>query len=202
MNTLDDFGADRAYRENLQKAMINILDDFTEERMFFNEGHRAFLNILEDFFGERARLEAMQKAVLNILEDFDAERSKVQGANEKLRQEIDERIAMERALVEKGQALARSNAELEQFAYIASHDLQAPLRTISSFVEILGEHLASFEDETVVRYFSYIIDGVTRMQSLIKALHIWIEFPEDKVGTVFAFTLPYPGEVNQDEQDA
>ncbi len=170
MNILDDFGSERAYLEHIQKAVLNILDDFTEERSFFKEGQRAFLNILEDFFTERSRLETTQKAVLNILEDFDAERTKVHGINEKLRLEIDERIQIEKALLDKGQALARSNAELEQFAYIASHDLQAPLRTISSFVEILGETMETIQDETANRHFAYIVDGVTRMQDLIKAL--------------------------------
>ncbi|RYZ55107.1 MAG: hypothetical protein EOP07_14805 [Proteobacteria bacterium] len=170
LNILEDFTSERNRLHDTQRAIMNILDDFGSERAYLETTQRAVLNILEDFYSERTLLETTQKAVLNILEDFDYERVRVSGANEKLRTEIDERISVEKALIDKGAALARSNAELEQFAYIASHDLQAPLRTISSFVEILSETIEGVNDETVNRHFTYIVDGVTRMQDLIKAL--------------------------------
>lgn len=169
VNIIEDFADERAFLKATQSAVLNILDDFQGERENFQNGQRASLNILEDFAAERGRLETTQKAVLNILDDFDGEREKVHNVNEKLRQEIEERIGIENALTAKGSALSRSNAELEQFAYIASHDLQAPLRTISSYVEIVSAKLAS-DDVVLARHFGYIVEGVTRMQGLIKAL--------------------------------
>jgi len=66
------------------------------------------------------------------------------------------------------QELQRSNQELEQFAYIASHDLREPLRKIKSFAELLLEDLMGQLDEDQSRYFGYITSGADRMQYLIE----------------------------------
>ena len=66
------------------------------------------------------------------------------------------------------QELQRSNQELEQFAYIASHDLREPLRKIKSFAELLLEELMGQLDEDQSRYFGYITSGADRMQALIE----------------------------------
>jgi PAS domain S-box-containing protein len=66
--------------------------------------------------------------------------------------------------------LARSNRDLEQFAYVASHDLQEPLRAVSGFVELLKLSLHSSLDAQNAQYMDFAIDGVTRMQSLINGL--------------------------------
>lgn len=66
------------------------------------------------------------------------------------------------------QELQRSNQELEQFAYIASHDLREPLRKIQSFAELLQDDLAPQLDENQSRYFGYIMSGAKRMQQLIQ----------------------------------
>lgn len=63
--------------------------------------------------------------------------------------------------------LARSNRELEQFAYIASHDLQEPLRKIAGFTELLATRYQGMFDEKGQSYMAYIVDGATRMRSLI-----------------------------------
>ncbi|MGR3274515.1 PAS domain S-box protein [Acaryochloris marina NIES-2412] len=66
------------------------------------------------------------------------------------------------------QELQRSNQELEQFAYIASHDLREPLRKIQSFAELLQDDLAQQLDQDQSRYFGYIMSGAERMQCLIQ----------------------------------
>lgn len=66
------------------------------------------------------------------------------------------------------QELQRSNQELEQFAYIASHDLREPLRKIQSFAELLQDDLSTKLDQDQSRYFGYIMSGAQRMQCLIQ----------------------------------
>ncbi|MEP7142078.1 MAG: ATP-binding protein, partial [Ferruginibacter sp.] len=66
--------------------------------------------------------------------------------------------------------LERKNSELEQFAYIASHDLQEPLRTTASFVELLQQQYQGKLDDKADKYFTYILQASDRMKLLIKNL--------------------------------
>ncbi len=75
-----------------------------------------------------------------------------------------------RRLEEINRELERSNAELQQFAYVASHDLKEPLRKIASFSDLLESRLKDGLDARGKEYLHFIVDGVDRMQSLIDDL--------------------------------
>jgi PAS domain S-box-containing protein len=84
--------------------------------------------------------------------------------------EITQRKQAEEKIQAANTDLARSNQELENFAYVASHDLQEPLRKIKSFTELLAEDYRGQLDEKADKYINYITDGTSRMQALISDL--------------------------------
>jgi PAS domain S-box-containing protein len=92
-------------------------------------------------------------------------------------QDVTERVRLtaeledtHRTLEKHYTALGRSNRDLEQFAYVASHDLSEPLRVMTGFVQLLEKRYADVLDERGARYMFHVVDGAARMRTLIEDL--------------------------------
>ncbi len=119
---------------------------------------------------EAGNITGVFAAARDVTERKRAEEALMQ-ANRELDDRVKERtIKLQEAnvlLEKKSEELARSNLELQQFAYIASHDLQEPLRAISGFTELLDKRYRGKLDERADKYINFIIDGTKQMNQVI-----------------------------------
>jgi signal transduction histidine kinase len=112
-------------------------------------GHRVAVAGARDVVGLSTDVDSMRRRIVSELEAVDAARGRLE------QQTLD---------------LQRSNAELEQFAYVASHDLQEPLRRVASFCGMLRLRYGGQLDQRADQYIGFAIDGAERMQELINDL--------------------------------
>ncbi|MEV7085163.1 CHASE3 domain-containing protein [Streptomyces sp. NPDC093085] len=94
----------------------------------------------------------------------------VEDMRRRLADELDATRHREELLAEQTEELRRSNSELEQFAYVASHDLQEPLRKVASFCQLLEKRYGDQLDDRGKQYIDFAVDGAKRMQVLINDL--------------------------------
>lgn len=98
--------------------------------------------------------------------------------------DVTERKQAEKALTDKSEELARSNAELERFAYLASHDLQEPLRMINSYLTLLEKKCRPYMDKDASEFLGFAQDGAKRLKLLINDLLIYSKAGSQKIPLV------------------
>ncbi|MEV1199167.1 sensor histidine kinase [Microbispora rosea] len=94
----------------------------------------------------------------------------IDGMRRRIMTEWQSSVDARQQLAEQAEELRRSNRELEQFAYVASHDLQEPLRKVASFTQMLEQRYSDRLDDRARQYIGFAVDGARRMQLLINDL--------------------------------
>jgi light-regulated signal transduction histidine kinase (bacteriophytochrome) len=102
--------------------------------------------------------------------DLRALAADVESMRTRLAAELSFSETVQSSLADQAEELRRSNSELEQFAYVASHDLQEPLRKVASFCQLLERRYGEKLDDRARQYIAFAVDGAQRMQGLISDL--------------------------------
>ena len=150
-----------------RKQMEKLVNQSTDKLVNINKK----LNIeIGDCEKAEIKLENINK-ILNIeIDDYEKAEIKLENINKILNIEIDDYEKAEIKLENLIDELKISNIELEQFAYVSSHDLKEPLRMITSFLQLLQKKYADTLDEDANEFINYAMDGAKRLDLLINDL--------------------------------
>lgn len=178
-----------ALRELLEKIIPRktFFEDFEVDLDFPTIGHKAMLLnarflpgrgsrppmillAIEDITAQKQAQEALKRAYENLEERIEARTRELAQANLQLQKEIEERRRAEELLAQKAKELARSNADLEQFAYLVSHDLQEPLSVAAGFLKLLSRRYKSRLDSKGVEFIDCALNSIGRLEQQIRDL--------------------------------
>ncbi|GAB3731460.1 sensor histidine kinase [Nocardiopsis nanhaiensis] len=143
----------------LQQWVLRPLEDLAGHMRQVSEGyyaHRISLHGPPEIVQLGQDVDAMRERIVQDLDEVASARRKLQEQSTLLEHQTEE--------------LRRSNLELEQFAYVASHDLQEPLRKVASFCQLLQRRYQGQLDERADSYIDFAVEGAKRMQTLINDL--------------------------------
>ena len=129
---------------------------------------------VEHFETVRVRKDGSTLNVSLTVSPVKASDGRVAGAS-KVARDITEKVRQEEALQQANAALKRANADLQLFAYSASHDLQEPLRMVAIYSQLLQKRFGGKLGPTGDEYIGYTVQGATRMESLLKDLRTYTQ---------------------------
>jgi len=160
----DDFASKSSDISIIKARLISLL----RRKFIQEENQRIFLELKQkEIEVERSRIEKSSAEAKVVLAE------KLLGTVELLEEEIEERKRMERKIKNYSKELERSNKELEAFAYVASHDLQEPLRAIASYLQLVEKRYKDKIDEKGKDFIARAVGGAQRMQEMINDLLIY-----------------------------